>query len=141
MSQPEATKDKSNKIKQKPKVRAPRVNSETQAFWDATAQGKLLVKRCNACGENHFYPRTFCPFCFSDDTEYLECSGLGVIYSYSVTRRGEPYAIAYVTLDEGPTMMTNLIDCDLEALAIGQQVKVNFVDTGEGTALPFFTPV
>lgn len=122
-------------------VRAPRVNPETREFWDATAQGKLLIKQCNTCGENHFYPRTLCPFCFSDDTEYLECSGRGIIYSYSVSRRGEPYAIAYVTLEEGPTMMTNLIDCDFDALSIGQEVELNFVDTGEGPALPFFRPV
>ena len=128
-------------LRDRPRVRALRVNPETQEFWDATTEGKLLVKKCNVCGETHFYPRTFCPFCFSDDTEYLQCSGRGVVYSYSVTRRGEPYAIAYVTLDEGPTMLTNLIDCDFDALSIGQQVAVNFVDTGEGTAVPFFTPI
>lgn len=130
-----------DKTSAKIKVRAPRVNPETQEFWDATAEGKLLIKKCNTCNENHFYPRTLCPFCFSDDTEYLECSGRGIIYSYSVTRRGEPYAIAYVTLEEGPTLMSNLIDCDFDAVFIGQQVKVNFVDTGEGIAVPFFSPV
>lgn len=131
----------SDKPNSKPQVRAPRVNHETKPFWDATAQGKLLVKKCNDCGENHFYPRTLCPFCFSDNTEFLECSGKGVIYSYSVTRRtAEPWAIAYVTLDEGPTMMTNLINCDFDKLGIGQAVQVAFVDTGEGTALPFFEP-
>lgn len=126
----------------KPQVRAPRVSHESKPFWDATAEGKLLVKKCNACGENHFYPRPFCPFCFSDDTEFLTCSGRGVIYTYSVTRRtSEPWAIAYVTLEEGPTMMTNIIDCDFDALSIGQAVEVTFVDTGEGNALPFFRPV
>ncbi len=123
------------------KVRAPRVNDETKGFWAATADGKLFVRHCNSCDENHFYPRTFCPFCFSDDTEYLETSGRGTIYSYSVTRRTkEPWAIAYVTLEEGPTMMTNLIDCDFDQIAIGQPVKVAFIDTGEGTAVPFFAP-
>ena len=123
------------------KVRAPRVNDETKDFWAATGEGKLLVKHCNSCGENHFYPRTFCPFCFSDDTEYLETAGRGTIYTYSVMRRTkEPWAIAYVTLDEGPTMMTNLIDCDFDKLEIGQAVKVAFIDTGEGTAVPFFAP-
>lgn len=126
----------------KPKVKAPRVNPETSTFWEATAEGKLLVKKCNACGEKHFYPRSLCPFCFSDDTEYMACSGRGVIYSYSVTRRtSEPWAIAYVTLEEGPTMMTNLIDCDFDQLSIGQPVEVAFVDTGEGSAIPFFRPL
>ena len=88
-------------------------------------QGKLLVKRCTACGEPHHYPRAICPFCGSDRTEWTEASGRGTIYSYSVMRRAPiPYAIAYVTLDEGPTMMTNIVDCDLDAIRIGQPVRV-----------------
>lgn len=138
MSQADKTKQKTDPPV---KILAPRVNPETRKFWDATAEGKLLIKKCNACGETHFYPRTLCPFCFSDDTEYLQCSGRGTIYSYSVFRRGEPYAIAYVTLEEGPSMMTNLIHCDFDSLFIGQPVEVNFVKTDEGTAIPFFSPV
>lgn len=121
---------------------APLSNIEIQPFWDATAKGQLLLKQCEACGEVHYYPRTICPFCFSDNTVWIEASGHGVIYSYSVIRRAEvPYVIAYVTLQEGPTMMTNIIDCDIDSVRIDMAVKVNFVDTGEGTALPMFTPV
>ena len=95
----------------------------------------------NACGEIHYYPRSICPFCFSDDTVWIEASGKGIIYSYSVIRRAEvPYVIAYVTLQEGPTMMTNIIDCDIDSVRIDMAVTVSFVDTGEGTALPMFTP-
>ena len=121
---------------------APQSNIEIQPFWDATATGQLLLKQCNTCGEVHYYPRTICPFCFSDDTVWIEASGQGVIYSYSVIRRAEvPYVIAYVTLQEGPTMMTNIIDCDIDSVRIDMAVKVSFVDTGEGTALPMFTLV
>lgn len=124
----------------RPRFRAPRINDESRPFWEATTRGELLVKHCTTCGENHYFPRTFCPFCFSDATEWLKCSGRGTIYTYSVSRRGEAYAIAYVTLDEGPTLLTNLIDCDLDRLAIGQAVQVKFVDTGEGSAIPCFVP-
>jgi len=121
---------------------APQSNIEIQPFWDATATGQLLLKQCNTCGEVHYYPRTICPFCFSDDTIWIEASGQGVVYSYSVIRRAEvPYVIAYVTLQEGPTMMTNIIDCDIDSVRIDMAVKVSFVDTGEGTALPMFTLV
>ncbi len=90
---------------QQRKISAPAVNLETQHFWDAAADGKLLIKKCTACGEPHFYPRTHCPFCFSDKTEWVEASGKGTVYTYSVMRRAPiPYAIAYVTLAEGPTM-------------------------------------
>lgn len=120
---------------------APQSNIEIQPFWDATAEDKLLLKKCNACGEIHYYPRSICPFCFSDDTVWIEASGKGIIYSYSVIRKAEvPYVIAYVTLQEGPTMMTNIIDCDIDSVRIDMAVKVSFVDTGEGTALPMFTP-
>ncbi|MDX2426092.1 MAG: Zn-ribbon domain-containing OB-fold protein [Cycloclasticus sp.] len=120
---------------------APQSNIEIQPFWDATTEGKLLLKKCNACGEIHYYPRSICPFCFSDDTVWIEASGKGIIYSYSVIRRAEvPYVIAYVTLQEGPTMMTNIINCDIDSVRIDMAVTVSFVDTGEGTALPMFTP-
>jgi uncharacterized OB-fold protein len=123
------------------KLPAPQPNPETKPFWDAAAAGKLLVKVCRACGQAHHYPRALCPFCFSDRTEWTEASGDGVIYSYSVMRRApEPYAIAYVTLAEGPTMMTNLVDCDLDALRIGQPVSVVFRPTEGGPPLPMFRP-
>ncbi|MEM7016706.1 MAG: OB-fold domain-containing protein, partial [Pseudomonadota bacterium] len=85
-------------------------------------------------------PRTMCPFCHSTDTVWRESTGKGVIYSWTVMRRvPEPYAVAYVTLDEGVTLLTNLIDCDFDSLSVGQAVQVKFVDTGEGRAVPFFT--
>ncbi len=114
---------------------------ETQAYWEAAARGKLLVKKCLACGEFHFYPRTLCPFCFSDRTEWHEAAGEGVIYSFSVMRRSPvPYAMAYVTLAEGPSMMTNIVDCDLDALRIGQKVRLVFKPSRGGQAVPMFAP-
>ena len=125
------------------KIPAPLPNLETKPYWDAAAEGKLLYKKCAACGEPHFYPRANCPFCFSDRTEWQQASGDGVIYTYSVMRRGapEPYAIAYVTLAEGPTMMTNIVDCDLNGIKIGQKVKVVFKPSEGGPPVPCFAPV
>jgi uncharacterized OB-fold protein len=122
-------------------IPAPPVNPETQRFWDAAAAGTLLLKRCAACGESHHYPRALCPFCGSDRTEWREASGRGTVYSYSVFRRAPvPYAIAYVTLDEGVTMMTNIVDCDLDTIRIGQAVSVVFKPTHGGPPVPMFTP-
>ncbi len=123
------------------KISAPAVNLETQKFWDAAAEGKLLIKKCTACGEPHFYPRGHCPFCFSDKTEWVEASGNGTIYTYSVMRRAPiHYAIAYVTLAEGPTMMTNIVDCDLDSIKIGQAVRLVFKPSEGGAPVPMFTP-
>ena len=124
----------------KRKIPAPQPSPETQAFWDAAAQGRFLVRRCTACGKAHWYPRPMCPFCWSEKTEWVEASGRGRIYSYSVMRRApEPYVVAYVTLAEGPTMLTNLIDCDFDALAIGHEVRLKFSPAEGGPPVPTFT--
>jgi uncharacterized OB-fold protein len=123
------------------KLPAPATSPETEAFWKATGEGKLLLKTCKACGKAHYFPRTICPLCFSADTAWTQASGDGTIYSYSVMRRApQPYAIAYVTLKEGPSMMTNIVDCDLDAIRIGQKVKLTFKPTDGGAPLPMFTP-
>ena len=123
------------------KITPPPINVEIQAFWDAASQGKLLIKKCNACGEVHFYPRNICPFCFSDQTEWQESSGRGTIYTYSVMRRAPvPYAIAYVELAEGPRIMTNIVDCDLDAIKCGQAVRLVFKASEGGPPVPMFAP-
>jgi uncharacterized OB-fold protein len=122
-------------------IPAPQPSPETTAFWDGASQGTLLLKKCRACSQVHYYPRPLCPFCGSDATEWQPAAGTGTIYSYSVMRRAEvPYAIAYVTLDEGVTMMTNLVDCDFDRLRIGQKVRVVFTPTDGGAPVPTFTP-
>jgi uncharacterized protein len=126
---------------------APAVNPETKEFWDATAQGRLLLKRCLDCGGVIWYPRAICPDCASPQTEWFQSTGRGRVYSYTVNRRGEgayqgaaPYVLAYVELDEGPRVMTNLIDAAAVDLEVGLRVEVVFHDTGEGAALPRFRP-
>ena len=124
-------------------IPAPAKEPGNEPFWDAARTGKFLVKHCTSCKKPHWYPRTLCPFCFGE-TEWKEGSGKGVIYSLSVMQRGtpNPYCIAYVTLEEGVTMMTQIVDCDLAALKIGQKVKLVFKPTeGDGPPVPMFTPV
>jgi uncharacterized OB-fold protein len=124
------------------KIRAPEINPESKPFWDAAADGRLLIKRCTACGEAHYYPRTICPFCGSPETVWEQSRGAGEIHIFATMRRGPgaPFTTAYVTLDEGPSMMTNIIDCDPDALAIGARVMVRFVATDGGPPVPMFTP-
>jgi uncharacterized OB-fold protein len=119
----------------------PAINMESEAYWQAANDGKLMLKRCTDCGETHFYPRAICPGCFSDNTEWYEASGKGRIYTYSVTRRAKvPFAIAYVTLDEGVTMLSNIVQADLDALSVDMAVEVCFAKTEGGQALPVFRP-
>ena len=124
------------------KIPAPAVNAENKAFFDAAAGGQLVLKFCLDCKEFHHYPRAFCPFCFSGKTEWRKAKGAGTVYTWSVLRRGvpEPYCIAYVTLEEGASMLTNIVDCDLDAVRIGMKVRVVFKPTDGGPPVPMFTP-
>ena len=129
---------------------APIVDSESRPFWEAMARGKLLLPRCDACQTVIWYPRAFCPACGSDNVAWVEASGRGTIYSFTINRTGRadvadyrgvgPFVLAYVELDEGPRILTNIVDCDAEAVAVGQPVEVVFHDTGQGSALPRFRP-
>ena len=110
------------------------MNPGDQEYFDAAAQGKLMLKKCGDCGGHHHFPRALCPFCFSDKVQWVQAKGTGEIYSYSVSRRAGPvvYCIAYVKLDVGVSMMTTIVDCDLDTVKVGQKVKVTFKKTEGG---------
>lgn len=115
-------------------------NPETKPFFEGTTNGKFLVPRCSSCNKAHWYPRALCPFCFGT-CNWEEASGDGTIYSLSVMKRAEvPYVMAYVTLAEGPTMLTNIVASDMDSLKIGQSVKVKLVPTENGPPMPVFAP-
>ncbi|MGC1512589.1 MAG: Zn-ribbon domain-containing OB-fold protein [Acidimicrobiales bacterium] len=126
---------------------APPINPDSKPFWDATAEDRLLLPRCDRCSTVIWYPREFCPACGSLDVSWFEASGRASVYSFSIVRKGEnmytaaaPYVLAYVELEEGPRIMTNIVDCYVEDVAIGQAVSVVFHDTGQGQKLPRFAP-
>ena len=123
------------------KIFPPAVNVETEKFWKAAEQGKLLYGYCLACNEPHYYPRSLCPFCFSSRVEWREASGKATVYAYSIMYRSPtgPYTIAYVTLDEGPRVLTNLVDCDFKKIAIDAPAKLVWKPSDGGAPVPFFT--
>lgn len=120
---------------------APIMDAATEPFWNAARDGILKLRRCTECARVHWYPRALCPFCMGD-TEWIPASGHGTIYSVTVTRKAGPvpYALAYVKLEEGVTLLTNIVDCDLDALRIGDRVRVTFKPAEGGSAIPMFTP-
>lgn len=125
----------------------PEVQPETAAFWAATARGELLLQRCGECASVIYYPRVICPKCHSTVLSNEVAAGRGTLYSFTLTTRGileykdcGPYVLAFVELDEGPKMLTNIVEADPATLYIGQPVEVVFHDTGAGTALPRFRP-
>jgi uncharacterized OB-fold protein len=119
---------------------------DTQSFWDATKEHKLTYSVCDK-GHTVFFPRAHCPTCGSRNMTAKESKGEGTIYTYSIVRLNRhpafaplvPYAVGYVDLDEGFRIMTNIVDTDVEALAPGQRVKLQWEDQESGVALPLFT--
>ena len=91
-----------------------------------TPDGMLPIRRCNACGEAHWYPRQKCPLCHSFDTVWEHASAEGEIYSYTVMRKSPdgPYAVVVVTLDVGPRVFVTMRDADFDRLRIGARVRL-----------------
>lgn len=124
----------------------PIVDPDTAPYWQAAKEHCLLVKRCRDCGKAHFYPRELCPHCHSDAVEWLQASGTGTIYSFTVARRpagpafkpDAPYVVAIIDLDEGARMMTNIVGCPPESVRIGQRVAVSYEDVSADISLPKF---
>lgn len=125
----------------------PTPTPETQAFWQGCNEGRLLIQRCNACGHQQFYPRLLCTACASTDVGWHEASGAGQVKSFTIIRRAVteayaadvPYVVALIELAEGPTMMSNIVDCDIESVHIGMPVSVQFERRTEEIAVPVFS--
>jgi uncharacterized OB-fold protein len=105
---------------------------EAAPFWDAAALGRLRLQRCETCATVVWYPRGVCPGCGGASLAWFEATGRGTIYSFSVIRRGspfgavDPYVLAYIELDDGPRMLTNVINCDPTAVTVGAAVHAVF---------------
>jgi uncharacterized protein len=125
----------------------PKPTPETQHFWDGTRAGELRLQRCDACANVYFPPRPFCPACGCRKVSIFKASGRAKLYSYVIHHRPvpgftPPYAIAVVELDEGPRMMSNIVDCPQtpEALKLDMKLEVKFEPLDDTITLPLFRP-
>jgi len=121
---------------------------DTRAFWQATKDGQLKYQRCDDCGTIVFYPRQHCTGCLGSALTWHTASGRGTVYSFSVVRKAEhpffrtqvPYAVAWIDLDEGPRLTTNLLDCAVSDIKIGMRVEAAFEDVTDEITLLQFRP-
>ena len=114
---------------------------QVMPFWRAAEQGQFILPNCARCERVHWYPRPFCPFCMGRRLAWKPSSGKGQVYSFTIARKAEtPYVLAYVQIDEGPFMMTNIETDDVETVHIGQQVRIGFRKTDYGRTVPVFVP-
>ena len=125
----------------------PAITPETRHFWEGTRAGELRLQRCNACTQVYFPPRPFCPQCAARDVAVLRASGRATLYSYVIHQRPAPgfvppYSIAVVQLEEGPRMMTNIVDVAQtpQALQLDMPLEVVFQRMSDEIHLPLFRP-
>jgi uncharacterized protein len=132
---------------------APPVNDETAPYWAALSEGRLDVPVCDACGHHIWYPRSWCPVCQHDTVTWTTLSGRGIVYARTILHKAmgpwgdaAPFVIAYVELDEGPRVLTNVVSDDPGSIEIGTAVEAVFVPVDEpahgsaATHLLRFTP-
>lgn len=128
------------------RVPGPITTEVSRPFWASAANGKFKIQHCDSCDHWVFYPRSHCPHCWSPKLNWLDASGRGCLKSFSVVHRPghpgwlavTPYIVALVKLDEGPTILTTLIDVDEGDLRIGTILEVALISIGDHT-LPMFT--
>lgn len=125
----------------------PDVDNVSAVYWAAAASGELLFQECPSCGHRQFYPRAMCAAC-GGTTDWRQASGRGTIHTYTVIRQNwampfrelQPYVVAMIELDEGPRMMTNVTDVEIEHVHIGMPVECYVVEVEPGLGLPFWRP-
>lgn len=125
----------------------PLPDADSRPYWQAAREGRLRVQRCLACGKGIFYPRSICPACGGDRLEWIDASGRGQVYTYTVVRRAPepftaetPYVVALVDLREGVRMLSRVVGCPPEGVRIGMPVRVDFQPVTDEIALPVFRP-
>jgi uncharacterized protein len=122
-------------------------DAETAPYWNAAAQGRLVIQKCSDCGAFRFYPRLVCPSCMSEKVEWVEASGRGRVYSYTIVHRAPPafrddapYVVVVVELEEGVRLMSRLDIDPPGAATIDMPVKVTFEKISDDITLPHFVP-
>jgi uncharacterized OB-fold protein len=122
------------------------VDAEVAAFWDAVTRGELLVQQCAACSAFRHPPGVRCAQCGSADARWIASPGRGEIWSYTVVHpptlpafaHRTPYVAIVVRLDEGVFMVSNLVDCPVEDVEVGQRVELALTEVEKGLVLPLF---
>lgn len=126
----------------------PTIVGETRPYWEACRRRQLVIQRCARCGEYQFYPRGICAHCWSTEVEWVEVSGRGTVWTYTVTYQNRtpgfaeevPYVLALVELAEGVKLFTNIVECRPPEVHIGMPVEVTFIRANDRVTVPYFKP-
>ena len=126
----------------------PYIREEAREYWEALSREELRIQRCIKCGEHVFYPREACPY-DQGELKYVRVSGRGKVLSFTVVHKDPnpvfapylPMVVAVIQLEEGPTMMSRVINVEPDQVQFNQEVAVVFERISEQRTLPFFQPV
>lgn len=126
----------------------PNVNDDNKEFWAGCKIHQLRFQRCQSCGHVRWPASMFCPLCLARETEWIMSGGKGRVYTYAVYHVAYhpgfeselPYVVAIVELDEGPRLLTNLVDCKPNEVTCDMRVEVTWEDITEDFSLPKFKP-
>jgi uncharacterized OB-fold protein len=126
------------------------ITPEAQPYWDGMKDHKLMLPKCDDCGKPFFYPRIACPLCHSRRISWIQASGKGKLYSFEIAYRSlspafkvkAPYILAMVELEEGPRLMSNLINIepDPRVITCDMPVEVVFEKLTDEMTIPLFQP-
>ena len=127
----------------------PEIDDESRPFFEAAKEGRLSIQKCSSCGTFRFPPRLRCPSCLSTDTQWTDVSGRGNVFTFGIWHQvfhpafadEAPYNVAVVELEEGPHMVTSIVDCPNDSLRIGMPVQVVYTEPVDGVVLAKFKPV
>ncbi|MES2281891.1 MAG: Zn-ribbon domain-containing OB-fold protein [Pseudomonadota bacterium] len=123
-------------------------DADTAVYWQGLKEGRLLLQHCLDCGHIQFYQQAICRQCGNERLEHRPASGLGTVHSFSVVHRAPgpafkqdvPYAVLLVELDEGPRMISSLVDAPVDSVSFDMRVQLVCEDAGGGITLPRFRP-
>ena len=126
----------------------PRPNADNRPFWEGCARHVLMFPKCRQCGLLRWPPGFTCPACLSEDTQWVRVSGRGKVYSYAVYHeafhpafeKDLPYVTASIQLEEGPRLLSNVVNCPPDQVYCEMPVIVAWEDVGPGITLPKFQP-
>jgi 3-oxo-4,17-pregnadiene-20-carboxyl-CoA hydratase alpha subunit len=132
-----------------PHPRPDPVAGDDALFWHYVARGQLRLQRCTECAKFRHPPRPVCARCGSSRSEWVPASGGGEVWTYTVVHPPTlpafadrvPYGAVVVRLDEDVFMVSNLVDCPVEELTVGQRVEVAITEVDDGVVLALFRRV
>jgi uncharacterized OB-fold protein len=127
----------------------PQIDETNRPYWDGAKAGELRLQRCASCAQLRYPIATVCPNCLSTELEWEAVSGRGEVYTFGIFRHryndtwGDrvPYAVAIVRLEEGPFVISDLVDVDVDEVRVGMPVGVHFDPATPDITVPRFAPV